>query len=91
MKMEMQMRDNKVRDNKVSVVKTLGEVVNVVQERPVIRSIHAKDLIAGNTLTFLDLRLVNQQGAEKVIRVPVPPEVSDFYTTEARDWFSATR
>ena len=63
----------------VSTVKTLGEVVNVVEQRPVIRSIKANDLIAGDALGFLDLRLVNTLGSEKVIRVPVPKEVLEFY------------
>ena len=64
----------------VSTVKTLGEVVNVVEERPVIRSIRAPDnLLAGEALGFLDLRLVNSLGNEKVIRVPVPKEVVEFY------------
>lgn len=63
----------------VSTVKTLGEVVGLVEQRPVIRSIRANDLIPGNTLGFLDLRLVNTLGEEKVVRVPVSSEVIDFY------------
>jgi hypothetical protein len=63
----------------VSTIKTLGEVVNLVEQRPVIRSVRANDLIPRNTLGFLDLRLVNHLGEEKVVRVPVSPEVIDFY------------
>lgn len=63
----------------VSTVKTLGEVVGLVEQRPVVRSIRANDLIPGNTLAFLDLRLVNILGEEKVVRVPVSSEVIDLY------------
>jgi hypothetical protein len=63
----------------VSTVKTLGEVVGLVEQRPVIRSNRTNDLIPGNALGFLDLRLVNFLGEEKVVRVPVSSEVIDFY------------
>jgi len=65
--------------NGVSTIKTLGEVVGLVEQRPVVRSIKAGDLIPGNVLSFLDLRLVNILGEEKIVRVPVSSEVVDFY------------
>lgn len=63
----------------VRTVKTLGEVVGLVEQRSVVRSIRANELIPGNTQGFLDLRLINTLGEEKVVRVPVSSEVIDFY------------
>ena len=63
----------------VRTIKTLGEVVGLVEERPVVRSIRANDLIPGNALGFLDLRLVNILGEEMAVRVSVSSEVIDFF------------
>ena len=64
----------------VNTIKTLGEVVGLVEERPVVRSIRAgSNLIPGNILGFLDLRLVNILGEEMAVRVPVSSEVIDFF------------
>ena len=63
----------------VRTIKTLGEVVGLVEERPVVRSIKANDLIPGNILGFLDLRLVNTLGEEMAVRVSVSSEVIDFF------------
>ena len=56
-----------------------GDVVDVGQDRPVIRDPANGDLVPGNITTHLDLLLRNSRGEVKAIRVPVSNEVGDFF------------
>lgn len=63
----------------------LGEVVGLHEERPVHMNRAGTTLIPGDSHFFLDLRLVNHLGREKIVRVPVPEAVFDFYSEGAED------
>lgn len=58
----------------------LGRVVDLVETRPVCMGTEGR-LVAGDSSSFLDLLLRNAKGEEKLIRVPVPESVVDFYAT----------
>lgn len=56
-----------------------GIVVKYEQHRPVALDSKGQTLLAGEIASFLDLRLTNRSGDERVMRVPVSNEVLDFY------------
>lgn len=57
------------------------EFVGLSEARPVCKDSKGS-LIVGNTHQFIDLLLRNYKGVEKIVRLPVTPDVIEFFAGE---------
>lgn len=71
--------------DKSSKTLDFGDIVGVHEARPVYMNRAGTELLPGNTQGYLDLRLVNRLGREKIVRVPVSDEVLDFFDEGSAD------
>jgi hypothetical protein len=60
-------------------MKNLGEVVGLGDERPIYHDVKGNILVAGDTVSHMDVLLVNDLGEKKILRVPISAETREFY------------